>query len=167
MIFEKTRERLQDALSNVNVNRITDNIIKDKPKELGQIMAYNRALDIINQVEAEYTNVFKQEYDKGYSDAEKHYMDVIDSQQKLIDETKANNGWISVDDRLPEKFDSVLVSCEGSIVGGTHEGEKCEFVATGYMFSKDHWQIQGHNDVKYIKVIAWQTLPEPYTPKGE
>ena len=56
MIFEKIRERLQDALSNVNVNRITDNIIKDKPKELGQIMAYNRALDIINQVEAEYNN---------------------------------------------------------------------------------------------------------------
>ena len=56
MIFEKIRERLQDALSNVNVNRILDDIIKDKPKELGQIMAYNRAIDIINQVEAEYNN---------------------------------------------------------------------------------------------------------------
>lgn len=82
-------------------------------------------------------------------------------------EAEYNNGWISVDDRLPEKFDSVLVSCEGCIIGGTHEGEKCEFVATGDMSSKDHWQIQGHSDIKYIKVIAWQPLPEPYVPKGE
>lgn len=127
MIFKKIRERLQKLCERTYYNSVNGN--RDEGIRNN---AYHNAIDIINQVEAEY-----------------------------------NNGWIPCSERVPEKFDSVLVSCEGSVVGGTHEGEKCEFVATGYMFSKDHWQIQGHNDVKYIKVIAWQPLTELYTPKGE
>lgn len=33
--FEKIIEKLEDAKSNVPVNRLLDDIIKDKPKELG------------------------------------------------------------------------------------------------------------------------------------
>jgi len=125
MIFEKIRERLQEALSNVNVNRITDNIIKDKPKELGQIKAYNRALDIINQAEAEY-----------------------------------NNGWISVEDRLPENMQGCLVTARIYFIPD-HVDEPDNYIGVDFdTYSSRFGWFSGN------EVIAWQPLPEPYT-KGE
>lgn len=74
MIFEKIRERLEDAKDSVPVNRLLDDIIKDKPKELGQLMAYDDAIDIINQVEAEYKDVLSMYY---HSDFERRTNEVI------------------------------------------------------------------------------------------
>ena len=39
-------------------------------------------------------------YNKGYHDAEEHYMNVIDSQHKLVEESKANE-WHYVKDEFP------------------------------------------------------------------
>lgn len=55
-VFEKIIEKLEDAKSNVPVNRLLDDIIKDKPKELGQLMAYNKAIEIVKQEAVEYNN---------------------------------------------------------------------------------------------------------------
>lgn len=43
----KVVEQLEKLNSQVPVNRILDNIIKDKPKELGQLIAYNKAIEIV------------------------------------------------------------------------------------------------------------------------
>lgn len=43
----KVVEQLEKLKSQVPVNRILDNIIKDKPKELGQLVAYNKAIEIV------------------------------------------------------------------------------------------------------------------------
>lgn len=43
----KVVEQLEKLKSQVPVNRILDNIIKDKPKELGQLIAYNKAIEIV------------------------------------------------------------------------------------------------------------------------
>ena len=48
-VFEKIIEKLEELKSNVPVNRLLDDIIKDKPKELGQLMAYNKAIEIVKQ----------------------------------------------------------------------------------------------------------------------
>ena len=56
--FEKIIENLEEAKSNVPVNRLLDDIIKDKPKELGQLMAYNKAIEIVKQ-EAEQYETFR------------------------------------------------------------------------------------------------------------
>ena len=48
-VFDKIIEKLEEAKSNVPVNRLLDDIIKDKPKELGQLMAYNKAIEIVKQ----------------------------------------------------------------------------------------------------------------------
>ena len=48
-VFEKIIEKLEDAKNNVPVNRLLDDIIKDKPKELGQLMAYNKSIEIVKQ----------------------------------------------------------------------------------------------------------------------
>ena len=54
-VFEKIIENLEEAKGNVPVNRLLDDIIKDKPKELGQLMAYDKAIEIVKQ-EAEQCN---------------------------------------------------------------------------------------------------------------
>lgn len=44
---DKVVEQLEKMKSLVPVNRILDDIIKDKPKELGQLIAYNKAIEIV------------------------------------------------------------------------------------------------------------------------
>lgn len=55
-VFEKIIEKLEEEKSNVPVNRLLDDIIKDKPKQLGQLMAYNKAIEIVKQEEEQYNN---------------------------------------------------------------------------------------------------------------
>ena len=45
--IDKVVEQLEELKSQVPVNRILDDIIKDKPKELGQLIAYNKAIEIV------------------------------------------------------------------------------------------------------------------------
>lgn len=40
-------EQLDELKSQVPVNRILDDIIKDKSKKLGQLIAYNKAIEIV------------------------------------------------------------------------------------------------------------------------
>ena len=54
--FEKIIEKLEEEKSNVPVNRLLDDIIKDKPKQLGQLMAYNKAIEIVKQEAEQYNN---------------------------------------------------------------------------------------------------------------
>ena len=46
-------EQLEELKSRVPVNRVLDNITRDCPKELGQIIAYNRAIKIVKRGEKE------------------------------------------------------------------------------------------------------------------
>ena len=48
-VFEKIIEKLEEAKGNVPVNRLLDDIIKEKPKELGQLIAYDKAIEIVKQ----------------------------------------------------------------------------------------------------------------------
>lgn len=47
--IDKVVEQLEELKSQVPVNRILDDIIKDKPKELGQLIAYNKAIEIVRR----------------------------------------------------------------------------------------------------------------------
>lgn len=44
---DKVVKQLEELKSQVPVNRILDDIIKDKPKELGHLIAYNKAIEIV------------------------------------------------------------------------------------------------------------------------
>ena len=79
--------------------------------------------------------------------------DVVEQEQ----ESKPLNGWISVKDRLPDYFTSVLVWCPGN---------KCIYAA--YRNARQEWYtfddtIAGH--VVVNMVTHWMPLPNP--PKGE
>jgi hypothetical protein len=75
-----------------------------------------------------------------------------------------NNGWISVEDALPEYTDDYNVT-----VGVCNELGYYECVKTfRFLKIKDKepmWEIP-QNDFCVYKVIAWQPLPAPYK-KGE
>ena len=45
--IKKLQRQLEELKSQVPVNRILDDIIKDKPKELGQLIAYDKAIEIV------------------------------------------------------------------------------------------------------------------------
>lgn len=44
---DKVVEQLEEAKSMVPVNRVLDDITKDKPKELGQLIAYDKSIKIV------------------------------------------------------------------------------------------------------------------------
>ena len=79
---------------------------------------------------------------------------------KQIIRKHMNDGWIPVDDRLPEEGEKVLVWYEYF-----RYGEYNRMYET-YGIS---WQYDGYwsGDVSGIKAkcIAWQPLPEPYRPE--
>ena len=69
-----------------------------------------------------------------------------------------NNGWISVEDALPEEYEDVLgYSQEGHIYICRLNESK--------IFGKG-WQQWNGGDMRFDWIIAWQPLPAPYK-KGE
>ena len=44
---DKVAEQLEELKSLVPVNRILDDIINEKPKELGMLIAYSKAIEIV------------------------------------------------------------------------------------------------------------------------
>ena len=58
-------------------------------------------------------------YNKGYHDAEEHYMNVIDSQHKLVEESKANEWHNVADGDLPKDSNKVVLCiCGGGFING-------------------------------------------------
>ena len=177
-VFEKIIEKLEDAKSNVPVNRLLDDIIKDKPKELGQLMAYNKSIEIVKQAVAEYykENYFNLDHaalhkcPKCGADAEhrvnkkgswacgcfqcnlfKTSYDHGKAIQAWEDFCSDNNGWIPCSELLPEYGEVVMCCCENGGITVSCITHKCE------KLSKIVWFGQH-------RVIAWQPLPDPYQP---
>lgn len=147
MIFEKIRERLQKQSEEYKeLAESQDSAEYQRMYEVG-MQATEEAFEIVNQVEAEY-----------------------------------NNGWIPCSEILPETNDAVNVVWVNRKPEPYYADIKDKpFTATGhyhkgkwYWYSvvcKDYLDEYGTSDVdevdEDIDIIAWQPLPEPYTPKGE
>ena len=63
-----------------------------------------------------------------------------------------NDGWIPVEERLPEDYSMMLVTCK------TKSGSKN---VNGAWYGEGFW----HGSGSMSRVIAWQPLPEPYRPE--
>lgn len=80
----------------------------------------------------------------------------INQEQAVAAWNNRADGWISIDDRLPENNTEVLISID--------YGNGKQSVLMGYMRSQDvSWR--GVVGQKLIGVTHWQPLPEP--PKGD
>ena len=137
-VFEKIIEKLEDAKSNVPVNRLLDDIIKDKPKELGQLMAYNQAIEIVKQEAEQYNNGFNDIVEIGLPPVGK----------PLIVTVKDNLQGRPNELRYPVYYE------KDSMKGGYH-----------WSWRYGDFAYELVPDVS--EVIAWQPLPQPYKQKGE
>lgn len=90
-------------------------------------------------------------YNKGYHDVEEHYMNVIDSQHKLVEESKAKEWHYVKDGDLPNNKRKVWC----------YYGDDCD---KGY-YDKDKkvWLIDGH--IYCSSIIAWKEIVFPVLSK--
>ena len=73
-----------------------------------------------------------------------------------------NDGWISVEERLPEEKKSVLVRCEKY---DRHLNVTLTYLDVMWLDDAGEKAFETINGVPNGKVIAWRPLPEPYSPK--
>ena len=140
-VFDKIIEKLEDAKSNVPVNRLLDDIIKDKPKELGQLMAYNKSIEIVKQEAEKYNNGWITVEEELPKDGDnRYYMCIVENHEEdppmycQYDEEYGFGFYQDIYDEHTLGF----VDCE----------------------------FNTNEELGYEKVIAWQQLL-PYQPKGE
>lgn len=89
-----------------------------------------------------------------------------------------NNGWIPVEDGLPEEHDSIFAKFKGTGMWSNAMFEKSsdkvnatfEFEdgtrKSGTSYTIDgKWECEKGNCAVKRKVVAWRPLPEPYKPK--
>ena len=72
---------------------------------------------------------------------------------------KYNNGWILVSEKLPEDYETYLVTNVDSF------GQRHTYKGW-YGVEHKIWHMEGNSERK-MNVIAWQPLPQPYQQKGE
>ena len=65
-----------------------------------------------------------------------------------------NDGWIPVEERLPEAYAEVLISMY-------YTG----FVTTGHINSDKEWRADKYITGLGVDVKAWRPLPDPYKPE--
>ena len=75
---------------------------------------------------------------------------------KKIIRQHINDGWVSVEERLPENDGIYIATMDGEIVG-----QKIPFTGLAE-FENGKW-VDDEDD--YNCVIAWRPLPEPYRPE--
>lgn len=93
-----------------------------------------------NSKDQEVLNAYSQGYEDG---TDNFYNAVVDIIRKHM-----NDGWIPVDERLPENNEDVLVTTDVGLI------------TFGY-FSHGKWMTDQEPDYP----IAWRPLPKPYRPE--
>ena len=73
-----------------------------------------------------------------------------------------NDGWIPVDERLPEEKKSVLVQWEKY---DRHLNVTLTYLDVMWLDDADEKVFETINGVPNGKVIAWRPLPDPYRPE--
>lgn len=153
--IEKLIGRLEEEKDKVPVNRLLDDIIKDKPKELGQIMAYNKSIKIAKELAEEYrtslmeTLVEARKNCSEDSDCSECPFGQIEDRCILAElqidvDNKKSDGWTPCSKKLPEKKGAYLVMVK-------------DFGMTIAVFS----EVENNMHVDE-NIVAWHSLPEPY-----
>ena len=73
-----------------------------------------------------------------------------------------NDGWIPVEERLPEEKKSVLVQWEKY---DRHLNATLTYLDVMWLDDAEEQVFETINGVPNGKVIAWRPLPEPYQPE--
>lgn len=91
----------------------------------------------------------------------KTWGDCLDMVQDII-RRHMNDGWIPVEERLPEKYISVLVQGEKY---DRSIGETLIYLDVMWLEDEEDVVFETINGIPNGRVIAWRPLPEPYRPE--
>ena len=113
-----------------------------------------KILEEIDQEVKEYMEIdFGDEYNAGIKDMAK--------MAKKIIRKHMNDGWIPVQERLPEEKKSVLVQWEKY---DRHLNVTLTYLDVMWLDDAEEKVFETINGVPNGKVIAWRPLPDPYRP---
>ena len=114
----------------------------------------------LHSTEEDYIKAFKDGaefgYNKGYHDAEEHYMNVIDSQHKLVEESKANEWHFVSKEGFPSKDDIYLIIRND----GLHLGDYC-CGGDGDIDCQSWCDYPSEEEIQDDSVIAWKEIVLP------
>ena len=141
-VFEKIIEKLEEEKSNVPVNRLLDDIIKDKPKELGQLMAYNKSIEIVKQEAEKYNNGW-----------------IPFVQREMTEDEKESFGDLNfmLDCQLPDEDEEILITYK-------FKDELYVYVDTFMRDGSECYLDSGRDFV--TEAVAWRKKPQPYQPNS-
>lgn len=119
---------------------------------------------ILEEIEAEHPYKIRGDYDS-YSQYNEAWQDAIDRVRVRLEnffKEKENDGWIPVEERLPEEKKSVLVQWEKY---ARHLNVTLTYMDVMWLDDAEEKVFETINGVPNGKVIAWRPLPEPYRPE--
>lgn len=96
-------------------------------------------------------------YSQGYEDGTDNFYNAAAE----IIRKHMNDGWIPVDERMPENDDFVLATVTGIYNVLTFS----EAIQLASYCKDDGWFIEGYPEWENPNVSAWRPLPEPYRPE--
>ena len=104
---------------------------------------------IIEEIQSSLEIPSYSEHDKGFDDGLKYVLGLIEKAPALT----PPNEWVSVEERLPEVGQEVLVYWRNTSQKAEH------FELTHY--DGDHWFLLDNTERPWIVVVAWMPLPAP------
>ena len=110
---------------------------------------------ILEEIDKQKSKCLSGEYDPAYEAGALDMANVI----KDIIRKHVNDGWISVQERLPEEKKSVLVQWEKY---DRHLNVTLTYLDVMWLDDAEEKVFETINGVPNGKVIAWRSLPEPY-----
>ena len=125
---------------------------------------------ILEEIEAEHPYKVPGNYDS-YSQYNEAWQDAIDrvrARLEIFFKEKENDGWIPVQDKLPEDDVDVLITYAD--IDDENYTDIC-ITTYGYAYLGGNkldfkeWRSPFEYFRSNYKVIAWQPLPEPYRPE--
>lgn len=151
----------------------------EKRKKVSRARIITRKIDEKSYYEIEYKETGKDEYDVGYGSYDlNNVIGWFNECFEFCGKTKVasdNDGWIPVEERLPEDDDMRFYMC----IVENHEEDLpmfCQYDSEyGFGFWHDIYDstslgfvdtvFKTNDELGYEKVVAWQQLPKPYKAK--
>ena len=119
---------------------------------------------ILEEIEAEHPYKIPGDCDS-YSQYNEAWQDAIDrvrGRLEIFFKERTNDGWIPVEERLPEEKKPVLVQWEKY---DRHLNVTLTYLDVMWLDDAEERVFETTNGVPNGKVIAWRPLPEPYRPE--
>lgn len=128
--------------------------------------AFKKIIEKLEEEKMSYFLTIANTGDEKLDCAYEHTGDALDKAIEIVKQEaeQYNNGWIPVEERMPEEAFGCLVTVIDCNPVTLTEFENILPYVVGY--DGDSWNDADGEEIPF-ELIAWRKLPTPYQPKGE